>query len=53
VIYLFISKALRKERPSKLPKSRAPMEKDAHYRAVLNISFKVPSKGALPIGPLH
>jgi hypothetical protein len=27
------------------------METDAHSRALLNISFTVPSKGALPPGP--
>jgi len=30
LIYLFIPKALRKERPSIFPKSRAPMETDTH-----------------------
>ena len=36
------------------PKKRAaPMETDAHSRALLNISFRVPSKGALPPGPPH
>jgi hypothetical protein len=43
LIYLFIPKALRKEWPSMFPKSEAPKETDAHYRAVLNISFGVPS----------
>jgi len=33
------------------PKSRAAMETDAHSRALLNISFGVLSKGALPPGP--
>ena len=46
-------KVVRKKRPSKFPKSGAPMEVDAHFRALLNISFGVPSKGALPQGPLH
>jgi len=36
LIYLFISKALRKERLSMFPKSGAPMETDAHSRALLN-----------------
>jgi len=116
LIYIFISKALRKERPSTFPKSRTPMEIDAHSRALtylsgspvkepslqvplmespqtemppsfiiqspqdmsalpytklpldlkqllwrempvtgafINISSRVPSKGALPRGPLH
>ena len=56
LIYLFISealKALRKERPSMFPKSGAPMESSAHSRALLNISVKVPRKGALPPGPTH
>jgi hypothetical protein len=35
------------------PKSGAPMEADTHFRALLNISFWVPSKGAPPPGPLH
>jgi hypothetical protein len=32
------------------PKSRGPMEADAHFWAMFNISFGVPSKGALPQG---
>jgi hypothetical protein len=39
--------------PFMFPKSGAPMETDAHSRALLNISFGVPSKEALPRGPLH
>ena len=35
------------------PKSGAPMETEAHSRALLIISFGVPSKGALPPGPPH
>jgi hypothetical protein len=53
LIYLFISKALRKERPSMFPKSGGPMETDFHSRALLDISFRVPSKWALPPGPPH
>jgi len=53
LIYIFISKALRKERPSMLPKSGAPMETDAHSRGLLNIFFGVPSKGTLPLDPPH
>ena len=53
LIYLFISKALRKERPSMFPKSAAPTETDALSRALLKTSFGVPSKGALPPGPPH
>jgi len=34
-------------------KSGAPMEADAHFRALLDISFGVPSTGALLQGPLH
>jgi hypothetical protein len=30
------------------PKSGAPMETDAHARALLNISFRFPSKETLP-----
>jgi hypothetical protein len=51
--YLFIAKALRKERPSMFPKTEAPMGTDAHSRALLTISFGVPSKGALPPVPPH
>jgi hypothetical protein len=36
LIYLFISKALRKEGHSMFPKREAPMETDAHSRALLN-----------------
>jgi len=53
LIYLFISKALRKERPPMFPKSGAPMETDAHSRALLNIFFEVPSNGALSPGSLY
>jgi hypothetical protein len=28
------------------------METDTHSRALLNVSFGIPSKGALPPGPL-
>ena len=41
-------KALRKKHPSMFPKSGAPMEADAHFWALLNISFGVPCKGAPP-----
>ena len=53
LIYLFISKALRKEHPSMFPKSRDPMETDAYSRALLNISYGVSGKGALPPGKPH
>jgi hypothetical protein len=53
LIYLFISKALRKERLSMFPKSGAPKETDTQSRALLNISFGVSSKGAIPPGPPH
>jgi len=46
-------KALRKKRPSMFPKSEAPTEANAHFRALLNISFGVPSKGGLSQGSLH
>ena len=46
-------KAPRKKCPSTFPKSGAPTEADAHFRALLNISSGVPSKIALPQGPLH
>jgi len=29
------------------------MEADAHFQALLYVSFGVPIKGALPYGPLH
>ena len=44
---------LRKKRPSLLPKSGAPIEKDDNFRDVLDISFGVPTKEALSQGPLH
>jgi len=53
LIYLCISKALKKERPSIFPKSVAPKETVAHSRALLNTTFGVPRKGALPPGPPH
>jgi hypothetical protein len=53
LIYHFISKALRKEHPSMFPRSGAHMETDVHSRALLNISFGVPSKGVLPPRPPH
>ena len=45
--------ALRKKRPSLFPEIGAPREAEAHFRALLDISFRVPSKGALPQGPLN
>ena len=51
LIYLFISKSLRKERPSLFPKSGVPIDKRPFQN--LNISFGVSSKGALPPGPPH
>jgi hypothetical protein len=39
--YLFISKALKKVCASMFPRSGAPVEIDAHSRALLNISFGV------------
>jgi hypothetical protein len=42
LIYLFISKTLIKERPSKFPKIIDPKETDAHSRALLNISSRSP-----------
>jgi len=44
-------KALRMKCPSMFPQSVAPTEADTHFRALLNISFGVPSKGALPKVP--
>jgi hypothetical protein len=35
------------------PISGAAMEADAHFRALLNVSVGVPSKGVLLQGPLH
>ena len=46
-------KALRKKHPSMFHKSGTPVEADTHFRALFNISFGVPSKGALPSGPVH
>jgi len=51
LIYLFISKSLRKERPSLFPKSGVLIDKRPFQN--LNISFGVSSKGALPPGPPH
>ena len=42
--YLFISKALRKERPSMFHKSGAHIGTDAHSRALISISFGVPQQ---------
>jgi hypothetical protein len=42
LIYFFISKALRKQRHSMFPKLGACMETDAHTRALLNTTFRVP-----------
>jgi len=54
LIYISLSQnSLRKECPSMIPNSGAPMETDAHSRALLNISFGIPNKGALPPGPPH
>jgi hypothetical protein len=46
LIYLFISKALRKKRPSMFLKSGAHMETDAHSRALLNIYLGSPVREA-------
>jgi len=46
-------RALRNKHPSMFPKSGTPMETDAHFRDFLDISFRVPSKGALHQGPLN
>jgi hypothetical protein len=51
--YIFISRALIKQHPSVFPKSGAPMETTDHSGALLNISFAVPSKEALPTEPLE
>jgi hypothetical protein len=53
LIYLFISKALRKECPTMFPKSGAPMEIDACLQSLFYLSFRVPSKGTLPPSFLH
>ena len=53
LIYHFISKALRKERPSMFPQSGNPVGKDAHSIALLSIFFGAPSKGTLPPGSPH
>ena len=36
-----------------VPQKRGPYDTDAQSRALINISFGVPSKGALPPGPPH
>ena len=46
-------KALRKKCPSMFPKSGAPMEADAHFQALLDITFGVPIKRVLPQWSLH
>jgi hypothetical protein len=53
LIYLFISTALTIERPSMFPRSGAPIGTNAHSRALLRISFEVPSKEVRPPGPTH
>jgi hypothetical protein len=53
LVYLFISKALKKEHPSMFPKSGAPIETDTHSRALLNTSFRIHIKGALFPDPPH
>jgi hypothetical protein len=40
LIYLFISKALRKERPSMFPESGALEETDAHSRALTSVAYR-------------
>ena len=46
-------KALRNKHPSMFPKSGTHMEADAHFRDLLDISFRLHSKGALHQGPLN
>ena len=36
-----------------IPNSMASMETDTHSRALINISFRIPNKGALPPDPPH
>jgi len=43
-------KAVRKKHTYMFPRSVANMEAEAHFLAMLNISFGVPSKGGLPQG---
>jgi len=50
IYYPFLSKIPSMRIPSGFPNG-APMKIDTHSRAVLNISFGVPSKGAVPPGP--
>jgi len=35
------------------PKSWSLMEIDTHFQSLISISFRVPSKGALPTGSPH
>jgi len=51
--FFLLSKALRKQRPSVFPKSGALWKQTPISRALRNISFGVPSKGALPPCPSH
>ena len=60
IYYPFLSKCPGKRTPSRFP-NRAPMERDTRLQGIFtllliylfNISFRVPSKGALPPGPPH
>ena len=60
IYYPFLSKSPGKWIPSRFP-NRVPMEKDTHLQGIFtsvsiflfNISFGVPSKGALSPGPPH
>ena len=50
--FIHLSKFLVDEPSSRFPKWSL-MERDAHLQSLFYISFRVPSKGALPPGSLH
>jgi len=41
------------DKPSSSSPNGAPMERDARLQSLFYISFRVPSKGALPLGSFH
>jgi len=53
IFFFLFSKILRKEHPSMFPKIRALWKQTPISRALLNIYFGVPGKGALPPGPFR
>jgi len=51
--FTLLSKALGNEHPPMFPKTGPPWKRTPISRALLNISFGVPSKGAVPSGSPH